>query len=354
LKGQKYVPIKTPQPLIWTRFDPMNILPVITDTPWSLITSRKITDTVRTNVFIPASGSVPSPVQHRNDKKRKIDAVMDENTIQDRKKTSLLLDSTVGMPVGLKWDEADYSCAYDAIFTIFCDIWISKPAQWNILFGSMSTHMMMLSNCYQDAIAGKYSLEKARNKVRNQLHKVDKKMFPYGKVGTSVSNLASTMLSDRIGIDTVTRTCVNCNNSIVIDIQDMLFDKSVNQWFKCWQNKSTRSCTGCGSIASVLRHGGDCPSLVLFNLDTPGVKISKILKIRDVHNKDIILPLRGLVYGGGFHFTSRIISSNKDVWYHDGMVTKRKCVKDGHLSDFTNENLQNCHGRNVNLIVYAK
>lgn len=357
LKGAKYVPNKTPFPLKWTQSDPMNTLPVVTDTPWTLITSRKTTNMAKpqTNTFVPASGSIHLTVEHTNLKKRKIDVAMDEDAIREPKKSKRISDVSCRMPIGLMWDEEHYSCAYDAIFTIFCDIWISKPVQWNISFGSMSAHMMMLSNCYQDAVAGKYSLEKARNKVRRQLYQVNQNMFPYGKVGTSISNLATTMLSRGTGIDEATRTCVNCNKSVIMDVQeDVLYNKSVNQWFKRWQNNSDRFCTECSLTAPVLRRGGECPSLILFNLDASEVKISKFIKIRDVDQKNEVLPLRGIVYGGGFHFTCRIISTNKDVWYHDGMVTKRKCMKDGHLTDFTEENLRTCRGRNVNLLVYAK
>jgi hypothetical protein len=30
-------------------------------------------------------------------------------------------------PPGTQWDENDYSCAYDALFTILFNIWTAKP-----------------------------------------------------------------------------------------------------------------------------------------------------------------------------------------------------------------------------------
>ena len=33
-----------------------------------------------------------------------------------------------------------------------------------------------------------------------------------------------------------------------------------------------------------------------------------------------ILNLRGIVYHGGYHFTSRIISSDQQIWYHNGIA----------------------------------
>ena len=33
-------------------------------------------------------------------------------------------------PVGMMWDGENYSCAYDALFTILCDVWIQDPKKW--------------------------------------------------------------------------------------------------------------------------------------------------------------------------------------------------------------------------------
>ncbi|KAF8224592.1 hypothetical protein L208DRAFT_1198765, partial [Tricholoma matsutake] len=52
------------------------------------------------------------------------------------------------------------------------------------------------------------------------------------------------------------------------------------------------------------------------------------------NNKDSMLPLKGVVYSGEFHFTSQIIS-DKNVWYHDGMTTKSKCWDEGNAASFS-------------------
>ncbi|KAJ7831954.1 hypothetical protein B0H14DRAFT_2162560, partial [Mycena olivaceomarginata] len=41
--------------------------------------------------------------------------------------------------------------------------------------------------------------------------------------------------------------------------------------------------------------------------------------------------LRGIIYAGENHFTSRIIKENGAIWYHDGIATGRKCQYDGQL-----------------------
>ena len=42
--------------------------------------------------------------------------------------------------------------------------------------------------------------------------------------------------------------------------------------------------------------------------------------------------LRGVIYGGGFHFTSRIVSKDQHVYRYDG-IHDRKAQHEGHFRD---------------------
>jgi len=42
-----------------------------------------------------------------------------------------------------------------------------------------------------------------------------------------------------------------------------------------------------------------------------------------------VLQLKGMIYHGGFHLTSCIVSSDGSVWFNDGMTTGRQCKKMG-------------------------
>lgn len=91
---------------------------------------------------------------------------------------------------------------------------------------------------------------------------------------------------------------------------------------------------------------------------TQNHKLQKIIKVTSVpdliiagqhHDDCIIAPyikvpfgnrlytlrLRGIVYGGQFHFTSRIIDIDGAVWYHDGQVTGSTCRSDGSINHLT-------------------
>jgi hypothetical protein len=377
-KGTQHVPSNTPYPLKWTKEDPMNMLPVVTDSPWMIVsetkkqTTNNLTAKVNnkkyaTHTFVPAIGSVAlsPPIIHtrndkRNDKKRKIDAVDDavddvgdDSTMSNSKNTS--------MPVGFVWDELNYSCAYDALFTILYDIWIYKPLKWSKSFESISPHMRTLSDGYKDVTRGKSSLVIVRDNIRNYLYEADNMAFPRGKVGTSVIDLATKMLcdGDAAGIETI--TCIKCNNHIVTDRSPMFvmyikdkIHKSISEWFKYWHDEPSGSCVKCKSPQQLARHYNKTPRLLIFSLDATDINISKTIKVKDASGKLTTLCLRGIVYLGGFHFTSRIVSPNKDVWYHDGMETKQKCIKDGNLSDYTGKRLLSCRNRKASAVIYAK
>ena len=67
-----------------------------------------------------------------------------------------------------------------------------------------------------------------------------------------------------------------------------------------------------------------------------------------------ILNLRGIVYHGGYHFTSRIVSSKQQIWYHDGINTGKICLRDGMLGSQSEDRLRVCRGRDLVLAVYTQ
>ena len=69
------------------------------------------------------------------------------------------------------------------------------------------------------------------------------------------------------------------------------------------------------------------PLTQVFSLNTTRVSISKIIHIKGSNGKFTVLQLGGIIYSGGFHFTSHIMTPGKEVWYHDGIVTGRNCIK---------------------------
>jgi hypothetical protein len=273
-----------------------------------------------------------------------------------KKKLSFII--TQDSPAGIIWDAENYSCAYDSIFTILCDIWIQDPKKWTKWFCWLSKPLAILAYNYRQVLRGQKHLEGARNEIRRMLHKVDNNLFPYGKVGTNVSELAQKLIDGNQSACSAQLQCISCKTLEPLDPPDNLMEvldkhsKSINGWFQNWQKQPTDNCQKCRSSQYILHKFDIAPEILIFSINVTNIGISKTVRVKYT-NKDILLPLKGVVYSGDFHFVSRIIS-DKDVWFHDGMVTKSKCHKEGHITDFTDQTLMIHKKRHAVLAIYAK
>jgi hypothetical protein len=182
-----------PDTLKWTKSDPMNILKVQTDTQWQLIEKFK----EKATKYTPASGTVA--IDNNKLLKRKADEISSVIKKDDKissmsqvsnKRPNTNLDiQNQDAPIGLIWDSDDYSCAYDAVFTILGDIWVYNPTMWTREFGLMSSFANKLGLGFQQVSLKKKDFEDARNSVRNLLRNKDPVAFPYGTSGVDISEL---------------------------------------------------------------------------------------------------------------------------------------------------------------------
>jgi hypothetical protein len=96
----------------------------------------------------------------------------------------------------------------------------------------------------------------------------------------------------------------------------------------------------------------DPPNILV--LDYPGKDIRTSRKI--VFDSDegyVTLHLRGIIYLGNHHFTSRVICTDGSVWYHDGQKGHIS-YEEGHLKSMKDKDLRTCKGRALMLAVYAQ
>lgn len=64
--------------------------------------------------------------------------------------------------------------------------------------------------------------------------------------------------------------------------------------------------------------------------------------------------VKGIIYLGGFHFNSRFIDPDGNVWFRDGIVSGRQLIKEIHIDVMTGQSLRTCRGKLPVLIVYCK
>jgi hypothetical protein len=75
-----------------------------------------------------------------------------------------------------------------------------------------------------------------------------------------------------------------------------------------------------------------------------------------VNGKVANFKLRGLIYLGDFHFTARFVTSEGNIWYHDGKDRIAKtCIPDGHIKQIQEDDYwQTCRGRSLVMSIYSK
>lgn len=100
------------------------------------------------------------------------------------------------------------------------------------------------------------------------------------------------------------------------------------------------------------------PSLIIVCLNHDASVLAPYIKV-PFRGKVYKLRLRGIVYGGGYHFTSRVIDVDGTIWFHDGQVTKSTCRRDGSLNRLTRyENLRFCgrepYRKKAMQLIYAR
>lgn len=364
-RGTEYIPPNVPNQLKWTLKDPMDLLPNITYSPWQVIKStgalsavqkkeNNIADTrgLEKNTFVAAKGTTSV----ENKLKRKANEEVHAGTSK-RIKTKKSYPQPIS-PVGLIWDSNDWSCAYDAIFTVLYEVWMQNPTKWSKWFSWISNPLKMLAFGFNEVVKGEMRLENARDNVRNMLYEFDQTMFPKGANGTSIPDLAKMLMNGTESLCYAKIKCTICKTEVSLNPPDNLIyihsnARTVNGWFQTWQ-RGTALCNTCHSLQNTTRGFLRPPEILMFSIDSNNVAISKTVKVAAESNGKVsIIPLKGIIYLKDFHFTSRLIS-NKDVWFHDGQVTKNKCKKEGSITDFDDRKLKQCNNAHAVLAIYAK
>jgi hypothetical protein len=182
------------------------------------------------------------------------------------------------------------------------------------------------------------------------LHSQSPDQFPYGTRGRSVSALVSTILTPHSSMAFSSCECTNCEYS-ELSINDRLefvlyekedTPKSTCNWLESLKHETHERCPQYFSEMMQPISFKTSPSTLVFEINMRNIKVSKTLKFEQ-EGRMVVLDVRGLIYHGDFHFTSRIIGTDGIVWYHDGVTTGSNC---GDFDKFSSNNLLNCRGKN--------
>ncbi|TFK50516.1 hypothetical protein OE88DRAFT_1596590, partial [Heliocybe sulcata] len=261
-----------------------------------------------------------------------------------------------------------YSCAYDALLNVFYNIWAENTPKWSRRM-RLNEHMNILINSFEKTKEHHMTLEQARDDLRIHLNNLNRMKFPMRRgAGTSVADLCETLLATE-SMGSVISICTKCHNKIEVPIDQLMFtcyrnsrrdnlqealSHSVKQWLKSNLNRNgtyigVKCCrTNIKSISTLEK----LPRIIAFHLE--GTKLIPDKSFSLTIETKRIYHLRGLVYFGEYHFTSRFITKDKNIWFNDGMVTGRSCTLEGNLRDTNLETLLQAGNKTVTLAIYAE
>ena len=387
-KGTLYVPNNVHPSIRWNKSDPLYASDTV-ESSWQIVKKShkpKENNSDATH-FIAAKGSVPvmvtSLISTKNneekylsnvtkkqkfydtinvpnnhsitvDKKRKNNFEENTNMCPSKKRR---ISKTSIVPKGLIWDADNYSCAYDSILTILHSIWLQNPITWKQHFKHINKMMNYLAVGFEQETNGQTTLEHVRDKIRRILHKRNPIIFPYNHVGTDIFDVADFLLQTDATIASFYMKCVFCNYQITTQENKTSFvfyhlntftGTTAEYFHHHLLRKSKQTCDQCSNNMHKFIRFHVKPTIIAFTMVGDKMTVSDKIQL-----KDITYDLKGIVYLGGFHFTSRIITSDNNVWFHDGIETGRSCHKVGKLNDFNGSSLLDCAGRKARLIIYA-
>ena len=320
-KGDAYVPDKTDVALRWSSKDPFVSSPPLNDSPWQFVnkyTKMPINQVHQANptVFIAAKGSQPlhsAPKHSRED--------LDMPTKIKRQRINVCnSNTTIRMPLcGLAWDNLNWSCAYDSLFVIFHAIWSQRPHIWTDRLKAVGNdYLSFLVDGFQQVSQNVASLEVVRDAIRHQLHISDPVQFPIGQVGTSVADLAIAMMRRKHSVSSSQVLCSKCHYEGVGRLGYVLHARrqsncvSTAEWVESLGQQAYSSCPDCHAEASNMIIYDQPPAILILEYPNCNLNTSHIVKVNIVTGS-VHLHLRGVVYHGGYHFTSCIIDENQMI-----------------------------------------
>ncbi|KAJ7715769.1 hypothetical protein B0H16DRAFT_1339552 [Mycena metata] len=301
-------------------------------------------------------------------KKRKNDYTVGPDRLSE------MIRSPEVRPVGFVWDGVDYSCGYDATLTILTNIWRENPHRWSQTFSAMGPLMQHFALMVQKAADGLITLEVARNTLRHKMHLLQPADFPYGQLGTTIDRIITILVpvnkTHAVGRHSC-RVCGYLNHEELALLNPYVFAIPSNRQLRnyptgipmdIWLNdhlvSSVAHCPACAGQSVRTRMTvqytiDTLPELFIVSIDKDGLKFSQTLSF-DVGGVMSVLRLRGVVYGGGTHFTARYVSQSGVVWFNDGIATARDCVEEGKLDALPPDFLHYARGKKALNLIYAK
>lgn len=132
------------------------------------------------------------------------------------------------------------------------------------------------------------------------------------------------------------------SNSNLFLTADLATYESISQWLPVNQaglSVAVQTCYACASSLVYKTEFIFIPSMLIFEFSISNylnIDSSFIIKKDNVNH---IYTLKGIIYYGHSHFTSQIITQDKQIWYHNGISLGHSMIYEGLLDTHLQPNL---------------
>lgn len=376
-KGTHYVPSKVHPAIRWSKKDPLYESNT-TDLPWkivkkdkdnkvsSIIDAKLVKEEEIKNIITPVKkpgkhilvltpNNSPS-TNHVNKKKYRPVNVINQNNQNDYHPTFV--------PIGFKW--SNNSCAFDALLTILYSIWNTSPEQWALKYREFNSEsMQLLGTIFHNISTNNYTiLETERDKFRHNMANMNPTRFAFGQF-ISATEIAECLLFDSENV--YYKRIIQCDDhglrrqyrskSCYLNPGTRSFD-SINNWINdewpCDEVMNSCNFAGCEQQTYIIYEFQKVPEMLAFDITSfdPTIDISFKIWIK---NEQVRFRLAGILYYGHSHFTSRILTQDKQLWFHDGITTGNQLNYEGSWFNLKDKvDLNYCNDNKASIVFYTK
>jgi hypothetical protein len=138
----------------------------------------------------------------------------------------------------------------------------------------------------------------------------------------------------------------------VIDSPTDLQHSSTSQVLQAVMNqKQHPTCNQCNRSTD---YGLQTPRLIVFHIPKHKGILDKKIRLKGMNECNTVLHLRGIIYHENFHFVSRIVTNDKKIWFHDGILTGNNAVAEANITNISDDYLTHCKGKIIALAIYTQ
>ena len=356
-KGENYVPKNVHKAIRWSKHDPLNESEIF-DT-WFIKTKNDKQDNIlKQYKFI---------ADEPQSKKRKLEkinkTIYEKHELVQPKKICLnqivtLSENVPLVPRGISWSQN--SCGYNAALTILYSMWSENSERWTKSFEKIENpYLNALAVGFKHMQTTNISFEAMRDNFRYFLQASNRQEFKFGQY-ISITTLFETLCEGSDNIQIVYRVCINQHSFYMHNSSSVLIStgtnsfNSINQWISTYSEPTRQACNICNSPLYLKYTLENIPEFLVFDFGgRDHLEINKSFLL----NKDgiqYLFKLKGVIYFSQNHFTSRIITRNGQIWFHDGMTLQHSMRYEGLLDTELCPNIFYSNNGNAVLAIYTQ